>query len=240
VNPGVTEGGFYPATLGPGEYYPRIARPLVLASQPALWSPSIFANKAYVASARSQLTLLTRKLQNICQNVQPSEKNLEAYGHETRNLLILAATEVEMHFRGILTANGSLVQRFNSNEYVKLIEPLKLLDYTITFHDFPDLPPVWPFAGSSKSDPTESLGWYSAYNGVKHNREGEFSRGTLRRAFEAASACIALQVAQFGPTALNFELSSIMALEVPEWPIGEMYLSPMTSPNWTPMHHPGL
>jgi hypothetical protein len=240
LDPGMIEGRFYPAHLGPGEYHPRIARPLALAIEPMLWSPWASTDKAFVASTRSQLTALIRKLGTICQTVEPSEKNLNVYGHETRNLLILAATEVEMHFRGILTANGSSAQRFNSNEYVKLIEPLKLLDYTITFHDFPDLQTIQPFAGWSKSDPTKSLAWYSAYNGVKHNREGEFDRGTLRRAFEAVSACIALQVAQFGPTALNLELLSIMTLRVPEWPIEEMYLSPMTSPNWTPTHHPGL
>jgi len=191
LDSGVTEGRFHPMTLGPGEYYPRIARPNALASEPMLWSPGALAEKAYMASARSQLTSLMRKLETICQSVQPSEKTLDVYGHEIRNLLILAATEVEMHWRGILTANGRSASQFNSNEYVKLVDPLKLLDYAITFHDFPDLPPVQPFSGWSKLDPTISLGWYHAYHGVKHNRESEFERGTLRHGFEAVSACIA-------------------------------------------------
>jgi len=55
-----------------------------------------------VANARSQLTLLVRKLKAICHIVQPSTKTLDAYGHEIRNLLILAATEVEMHWRAVL------------------------------------------------------------------------------------------------------------------------------------------
>jgi hypothetical protein len=79
--------------LGPGEYYPRIARPLVQAHQPTPWSQSFNLEKAYVANARSQLTSLTRKLETICQTVQPSESTLVVYGHEIRNLLILAATE---------------------------------------------------------------------------------------------------------------------------------------------------
>ena len=240
LNPGVTEGLFYAATLGPGEYYPRIARPNVLASNSMLWSPSVLTEKDYVASARSQLTSLTRKLETICQTVQPSEKNLDVYGHEIRNLLILAATEAEMHWRGILTANGRLVPQFNSNEYVKLIEPLKLPDYAITFHDFPGLQPIRPFSRWTKTDPTNTLGWYKAYNGVKHNREGEFERGTLRHAFEAVSACIALQVAQFGPTALNSELLSLVDPKPPDWAIGEMYLPLMMSPDWRPVSHPDL
>lgn len=230
---------FHAMTLGPGEYYPRIARPLVLAHEPRLWSQSFNEEKAYVANARSQLTSLTRKLETICQTIQPSESTLVVYGHEIRNLLILAATEAEMHWRGILIANGApRTTKFNSNEYVKLVEPLKLRDYAINFYDFPDLPPVQPFAGWST---TNSLPWYAAYNGVKHNREDEFQRGTLRCAFEAVSANIALLVAQFGPVALNTELSSLVRLTVPEWAIEEMYyLPPRTTAEWTPVKLPGM
>ena len=215
-------------------------RPIALANEPELWSPSVVAEKSCVASVRGQLTLLTRKLETICQTVQPSEKTLHVYGHEIRNLLILAATEVEMHWRGILTANGLHASRFNTNDYVKLVEPLKLPNYAITFRDFPDLQPVWPFPGWSKTDPTKSLGRYDAYHGVKHNREGEFGRGTLEHAFEAVSACIALLVAEFGATALNAELSSLVHLTVSIWPIGEMYLPSLTAAGWTPVNHPDV
>jgi hypothetical protein len=226
-------------TLGPGEYYPRIARPLVQQREPRpLWSQSFNVEKAYVANARSQLTSLTRQLGTICQTVQPSEKTLDVYGHEIRNLLMLAATEVEMHWRGILIANGApQTTKFNINEYVKLAEPLKLLDYAVTFHDFPDLQPVQPFAGW-KANQKDSLRWYAAYNAVKHNRESEFDRGTLRYAFQAVSACIVLLVAQFGQTALNAELSSTVSLTYPDWTIGEMYDG--TSAGWALVHLPGL
>ncbi len=226
--------------LGPGEYFPRIARPLAMAGEPRLWSPPIETEKPYVAGARSQLTLLARRLETICQTVQPSEKTLNVYGHEIRNLLILAATEVEMHWRGILSANGSTARKFNTNDYVKLVAALKLSDFAINFHGFLDLQPIRPFAGWSKTDPTKTLQWYDAYHGVKHNREGEFGRGTLHRAFEAVSACIILLVVQFGPTALNAELSSLVSLAIPKWPIGDMYLSRLTSADWKPVKHPDL
>jgi hypothetical protein len=237
LDPGVTGGRFYPMTRGPGEFYPRIARPIALADEERLWSHIRAEDKAYVANARSQLTLLVRKLETICHIVQPSQKTLDVYGHEIRNLLILAATEAEMHWRGILTANGSSASKFNTNEYIKLADPLRLLDYAITFRDFPDLQSIRPFAGWSKADPTKTLGWYDAHNGVKHNRESEFERGTLRHAFESVSACIALLVAQFGPVALSAELSSFVGLEVPNWPIGEMYLP---GAELVPINYPGL
>jgi hypothetical protein len=238
LDPEATEGHFHEMVLSPGEYYPRIARPIALAGEAWPWSPTFQAEQVYIANARGQLTVLARKLEMICQTIQPAEKTLEVYGHEIRNLLILSATEVEMHWRGILIANGSQLQRQNSNEYVKLADPLKLVDYAVSFRDFPDLPPIRPFAGWIREDPTGSLGWFDAYHGVKHNRESEFERGTLRHAFEAVSACIVLLVAQFGPVALNAELSSLVRVTVPDWPIGEMYLS--RPDKLTPINHPGL
>ncbi len=235
-----TEGRFYKMACRPGEFFPRIARPIALAAEEVPWSPWIETDFAYVANSRNQLNLLVRRLGAICQTVQPSMKTLDVYGHEIRNLLILAATEVEMHCRGILTVNGSKASQFHSNDYVKLADPLKLLDYTVTFIDFPDLKSIRPFAGWEKSRPTKSLRWYEAYNGVKHNREGEFERGTLRHAFEAVSACIALFVAQFGPAALNAELSSLARVEVPHWPIDEMYLPGVTSADWVGVNCPSL
>jgi hypothetical protein len=84
----------------------------------------VLGEKTYIASARGQLVSLKRKLETICQTVQPSEKTLDlVYGHEIRNLLILAATEVETHWRGILIANGVSTPR-NTNEYVKLVDTL--------------------------------------------------------------------------------------------------------------------
>jgi hypothetical protein len=51
--PDPTEGRFHCMSLGPGEFYPRIARPLALALNSWLWSPSIPEDRAFVASGRS-------------------------------------------------------------------------------------------------------------------------------------------------------------------------------------------
>ncbi|MBN9990748.1 hypothetical protein JND45_15550, partial [Listeria monocytogenes] len=87
----------------------------------------------YITSAQNQLGSLIDDLRAICRVVQPAASTLSVYGHEIRNLLILAATEVEMHWRGILTANGSTA-KFNTNEFVKLAAPLGLRDYAVHFH----------------------------------------------------------------------------------------------------------
>jgi hypothetical protein len=240
LKPEATEGRFHEMNLGPAEFYPRIARPVVLGVQPTLWTPSLDSERAYIAGARGQAIIMVRKLELICQTVQPAARTLQVYGHEIRNLLILAATEAEMHCRGILKANGSLAGKPNSNQFVKLVEPLKLGDYAVAFHHFPDLAPVQPFASWTSTNPTDSLGWYAAYHGVKHNREEEFERGTLEHAISAVSACLSLLVAQFGPVALGAELSGYVAITAPDWPLEYMYIPRVTEADWTPVYHPGL
>ena len=87
---------------------------------------------------------------------------------------------------------------------------------------------------------SESLTWYSAYNGVKHNRDREFARATLDSAFAAIAACVVLLVAQFGRLAFTPELSRFVAVEDPDWPLEEMYLAPQAEGGWTPHLYPGL
>jgi hypothetical protein len=114
---GFEPDGFHRTALGPGEFYPRIWRPSVPDQAAALvlspvWNPSAqhesnIAN--VIAIARGQLTTLMRQLERICQTVQPEGPNLSAFGHDIRNLLILAYTEDEAHWRGVLVANGGVL-----------------------------------------------------------------------------------------------------------------------------------
>ena len=76
-----------------------------------------------------------------------------------------------------------------------------------------------------------------------HNkkREDYLLSSKVGKLFKASkNACIALLVAQFGPTALNAELSSTVSLTAPDWAIGEMYLPSVTSVERTPVNLPGL
>src|ERR1700704_3099413 len=66
---------FHEAELQPGEYYPRIARPVNFNFRrydvPGL-SASAREEVNLIAIARSQLTVLTRQLDRICQTVHPT------------------------------------------------------------------------------------------------------------------------------------------------------------------------
>jgi hypothetical protein len=222
---------FHKTALGPGQFYPRIARPA--------WDrPSDFprvgvkkhGDTDFVVIARSQLIALTRQLELICQTVHPNETTLDTFGHNIRNLLILACTEVETHWRGVLVANNLIKDQYRTADYVKLQAAMRLGDYALTFPSFPWLMPVRPFKDwGTTGRPTQELAWYAAYNAVKHNREYEFERATLRNVFDALSACAIMMIAQFGSTfglGRNSELATFFNVySFPHWSLSDVYLS---------------
>lgn len=230
---------FHRITLGPGRYYPRIARPYALMKKQMLRLPEPQLEQRYLASASNQLDALIDSLKAICRVVQPAPATLSVYGHEIRNLLILASTEAEMHWRGVLAANGAS-DRSGTTHYVSLVEPLKLRDYRVRFHASPGIEEIGPFANWDAAAPSQSIPWYAAYNGVKHNREFEFEKATLANAFGAIAACAVMLVAQFGEAALSPDVRRFMGIAIPEWRLEEMYLMPEESCGWRREMYPAL
>ncbi|MGY3557477.1 hypothetical protein ACVWXP_000746 [Bradyrhizobium sp. USDA 4463] len=222
---------FHKSIFNPGEFFPRMARPTnEWSTAPIGFNPGAEGDVAFIATARGQLKALTRQLDRICQTVHPSEGTLETYGHDIRNLLILACTEVEMHWRGVLSANGYLRDRYDTRDYVKLRSAMKLDEYAVSFSNFPWLSPISPFAGwGCTGKPSQDLGWYDAYNAVKHDRENSFERATLAHCFAAVSACFAMITAQFGSAAgINGDMETgafFQIVSVPAWALSDVYLS---------------
>lgn len=224
---------FHLTRLDAGRHHPRIARPLARAhSEWGLWSPSLHTESAVFAASLGQAHSLLRQLERICQTVQPSAATFAAYGHDIRNLLVLACMEVETHWRGVLVANGARRKRFTTRDYVALAGVMKLGDYAVRFPAFPDLEPIRPFAGWGRgSGPTDDLPWYAAYNAVKHNREQEFAQANLAHAFQAMSACAILLKAQFGRWGLGRETDLARFFDftdTPTWPLAECYFHAST------------
>jgi hypothetical protein len=237
---------FHKTVLKPGEFYRRMARPIDQHPDEAPgWSPSTRHEADVMAIARMQLTALTRQLDRICQTVHPTPAIFAAFGHDIRNLLILACTEVESLWRGVLVANGVTRDRFSTNDYVKLCAAMRLDAYAVTFPSYPWLAPISPFAGwGNTGKPSQELGWYDAYNAVKHNRETEFARGTLEQAFAAVTACAVMMVAQFGIAnglGQQSELRAFFSISAtPSWPLSEVYIYPYGEGpgDWTAVPHP--
>jgi hypothetical protein len=230
---------FHKTILQPGEFYPRMARPIDQhPSEAPGWSPGAQQETNAIAIAQGQLNTLIRQLDRICQTVQPTEKTFDAFGHDIRNLLILACTEAESHWRGVLVANGVRKKVFTTREYVVLREAMRLDEYAVAFPSYPWLEPFKPFEGwNTTGGSTQTLKWYDSYNAVKHNRENEFERATLRHAFEAVSACAIMMTAQFGHhlnTGPRSELQSFFQFStIPKWPLSDVYIFPYSAGDWS-------
>lgn len=112
--------------LKPGEYYRRIARPSDQhpSDLPFYPKPEIYEQE--IAIAKGQLVSLISRLQQICQTIHPTLATYQTYGHEIRNLLILACTEIEAQWKGILKANGAVAEK--TNDYVKLKKAMRWMN----------------------------------------------------------------------------------------------------------------
>ncbi len=90
------ESPFYKTRLEPGQYHPRMARP---SDQHPHESPGFYPGLATeqepLLKTRGQLAVFGRMLERIFQTVFPASENMAAFGHDIRNLLLLAAMEVE-------------------------------------------------------------------------------------------------------------------------------------------------
>jgi hypothetical protein len=151
------EGGFHELKLAPGEFYPRMARPSQPGDGPGS-NPGAQAERSSIAVARGQLLALTAQLARICQTVHPTAATLDVFGHEIRNLIILACTEAEAHWRNVLIANGMKKREFNVERYAALGPAMRLAEYAVSFPNFPWLEPVRPFANWAPATP--GLAWY--------------------------------------------------------------------------------
>jgi hypothetical protein len=71
------------------------------------------------------------------------------------------------------------------------------------------------------------LPWYGAYNGVKHNRDGNFPQASLYAAFDALTAFFIMLCAQYGwDFALTGDAASPAFFRLkasPQWSPSEYY-----------------
>ncbi len=220
---------FYKLDLAPGQYHSRMARPSTTDPRDSPGSNPATDTKLLhsLTESSGQLVALIERLQNICTVVQPVAENYNVFGHEIRNLLILACTECEAFWKAILDANGK--KGSNTRDYAHLAEPMKLAEYEVVLTYYPWIEGRNPF---QKWLPWQSnaigLPWYHAYNKVKHDRERDFKRATLIHAIDAVTACFVMICAQRG---WDFAYRGEMAdraffklTEAPKWKPFEIYV----------------
>ena len=213
--------------LPPGAFYRRIARP---SDQHPLEAPGLVHlmedELDAPFSSLNQMRSLVGLLNTIFQAVHPVSSNMTCFGSATRNLLILACTECEAQWRGVLAANGYLKPRTNTEDYVKLLPAMRLNEYEVRLQHYPWLPPIAPFGSWDTTASTQSLGWYENYNAAKHDREAYFDRASLESALQAVVGVWVMIAAQFGIDGIREfdDLSRYFHLEsVPLWRYSQVY-----------------
>jgi hypothetical protein len=252
----------------PGEYYPRIYRPIfkgyisehISLSTSSPWGSLsdeqihdfrqriipyydyIPDDSASFISSVNQISILIESLRRIFQTIQPDIEHYDVYGHSLRNLLILACTEAETQMKGILRDNNiqKLGAYFNTNDYVALKLILRLDQFSIKMKTYPMLDIFSPFSQWDIEDPTKSLTWYDCYNKVKHDREKDFSKATLKNVIDSISAVVILMIAQYGED-LPYWKENVGKyfdiIEKPDWDIQEYYTPPFKDEEWKPIDY---
>ncbi len=177
--------------LAIGEHHPRIWRPhapLPERTHPSAWAASVQAAQNILAHARE-----------VFRCVEPTEANSATFGHEIRELLMLASMEVESGWKAVLRENGyqrGTRQRWNRNDYRRLADPMRLSEWSVRITTHPGAGTLRPFEGWA-TDGT-SLAWYDAYNAVKHDRESNMAKAHLWHALDAVAGVFIMVCAQFG------------------------------------------
>lgn len=220
-----------------GEYFPRIVRPIFgegsIQRGQTLWK---FAEQDSLRNIQKQEEILIEILETIFRSIHPDENNFHVYGHQIRNLLILANTEVESSLTAILQANSiaPFSQFFTTRDYVRLKDILRLSEFEVALSHYPWLPTFSPFRDWEEAQPTKSLLWYNAYNRIKHNRESEFQEAKLLYSINSVIAVHILLVSQFGNFATYNPYFSFS--KEPLWAREELYIPPEDPENWVPVN----
>ena len=191
-----------PMSLEAGEIYDGLWRPGLTMDDDLM--SALRYTFAERRAAELPLLLILERLNELLLYVEPDPSTLATHGHKQRELLLLAATEVEAQWRWFLEHAGltSLGRGFSTNDYVKLGPALFLSDFDVTIPRYPAVSAFSPFSGWDAKRPTKSLPWYDAYNETKHDRVGGLRRASLEACLLAVAASLVLFTARFGFHAL--------------------------------------
>lgn len=176
----------------PGECFPRIYR-----------GPHSPTNKLCDISTETNVFVGARivfeHLEQVFTFVEPSSINENCFGHQIRNVYLLACTELEANCIGILEDNGFKKKgNWNIHDYKNLIVPMHLESYTVKLRNYPSYHIENPFESWDKGPNGNPPVWWSEYNKVKHDRHKNFTKATLSNLISSVSALLILLKAQFG------------------------------------------
>lgn len=190
----------------------------------SIWRPGLSFDSMVYDGVGSSMTsrhqglitirILLKKLEDILEYVELSDISLHTYSHKSRELLILACTEVENQFQRYMSELNipAIGRNYSTSDYVKLFSPLHLSEFKMHLKPYPVVGDIVPFGVWDANQPTRSLEWYDAYNKTKHNRDEHFDKATILNCIHAICATIVLFSVRHSPYAINTETSITQSL----------------------------
>lgn len=180
-------------------------------------------------SLLSQLELILDEIHDIFNVIAPKRANKKAFGTVIRNVIIQCCTEIDMMMKHILERNSITPKSkyYNSTDYFKLKDALKLNQYQLGFQNIFTSSCFSPFWRWEENATTKSIWWYDVYNAVKHDRELNFKQANLGNAINAIMAFAILIIAQYGyrNNIWNEHIGKIIHVaKEPQWDLEDFYL----------------
>lgn len=193
-------------------------KPFYRIARPKAYIPEYVFDPRY-SNDRLQLSRayvnIEKELRNIFNYIEPDEDNKQTFSFELYSLLLRACTEVELNCKQILEANGAtpIGKFFTMSDYKKLEKSSMLSKYKVVYQnwrqrnsDTKELEYIrkefYPFKNFDISI-SKSPNWYTDYNSVKHNREGNLEKANLENCMNAIAGILVLLYSQYGASCIE-------------------------------------
>jgi hypothetical protein len=224
--------------LQPGEYYPRIYRPILnegfsidrrkcknCSEEDNSRIQYYHEYMRQVNEYKNEFIRLKERFYKISNYIFFDIKNQACYSSEVRAEILMLNTEIESQMKGVLIANASKKKMYRTKDYFQLFKMLKLGDYEIELKDFPKMNRISPYQNWNSEKPTKSLEWMDAYNLIKHDKYSNIEFATLKNLVDAFSALTILLYSQFKNfIAIKKQFDEVVKiLKEPEWDDTDKY-----------------
>jgi hypothetical protein len=153
----------------------------------------------------SAIRLLEKDLVRIFEYVEPTDRNKGTFSHRLYEILLRTCTEFETNCKRILSNNAyvkldsknRITDRWNIEDYWKINKSSKLSEYEVRVSTWSTPKIIKPFESWHSTSEYVPLGWYQAYNDVKHNRSDKFELANIENVVMAISGVLVVLFSQF-------------------------------------------
>ncbi len=175
-----------------------------------------------------QIDRITENIFKAAEFIEPSQATINTFSVALREFLIIQCTEIETILQNLLRKHcvNPQSRNWNTVDYYKTCEPLRLKEYQVYFPTFQRLNHGFsPFFNWSDSQPTQSLVFYDEYNKTKHNRADGLESATFSNVLSSYAALLIVAFATCGPAiAKSQRLQNFISLKQPAWKIEDHYI----------------